>query len=158
LDKKEFYREITMQAKALCEGEPNLIANLSNISAILFERLDDVNWAGFYLMGESVNGQSEELILGPFQGRAACVRIPVGRGVCGTAVSQNKTQLIMDVHEFEGHIACDAASNSEVVVPINVNGKLVAVLDIDSPTVGRFEQADADGMEQLVEMIQSIWS
>jgi len=158
LDKKEFYREITMQAKALCEGEPNLIANLSNISAILFERLDDVNWAGFYLMGESVNGQSEELILGPFQGRAACVRIPVGRGVCGTAVSQNKTQLIMDVHEFDGHIACDAASNSEVVVPINVNGKLVAVLDIDSPTVGRFEQADADGMEQLVEMIQSIWS
>ncbi|GAA0288091.1 GAF domain-containing protein [Psychrosphaera haliotis] len=158
MDKKEFYREITMQAKALCEGEPNLIANLSNISAILFERLDDVNWAGFYLMGESVNGQSEELILGPFQGRAACVRIPVGRGVCGTAVSQNKTQLIMDVHEFEGHIACDAASNSEVVVPINVNGKLVAVLDIDSPTVGRFEQADADGMEQLVEMIQSIWS
>lgn len=158
MDKKEFYREITMQAKALCEGEPNLIANLSNISAILFERLDDVNWAGFYLMGESVNGQSEELILGPFQGRAACVRIPVGRGVCGTAVSQNKTQLIMDVHEFDGHIACDAASNSEVVVPINVNGKLVAVLDIDSPTVGRFEQADADGMEQLVEMIQSIWS
>ncbi|MUH71810.1 GAF domain-containing protein [Psychrosphaera haliotis] len=147
-----------MQAKALCEGEPNLIANLSNISAILFERLDDVNWAGFYLMGESVNGQSEELILGPFQGRAACVRIPVGRGVCGTAVSQNKTQLIMDVHEFDGHIACDAASNSEVVVPINVNGKLVAVLDIDSPTVGRFKQADADGMEQLVEMIQSIWS
>ena len=158
MDKKEFYREITMQAKALCEGEPNLIANLSNISAILFERLDDVNWAGFYLMGESVNGQSEELILGPFQGRAACVRIPIGRGVCGTAVSQNKTQLIMDVHEFDGHIACDAASNSEVVVPINVNGKLVAVLDIDSPTVGRFEQADADGMEQLVEMIQSIWS
>ncbi|WP_196492426.1 GAF domain-containing protein [Psychrosphaera haliotis] len=158
MDKKEFYREITMQAKALCEGEPNLIANLSNISAILFERLDDVNWAGFYLMGESVNGQSEELILGPFQGRAACVRIPVGRGVCGTAVSQNKTQLIMDVHEFDGHIACDAASNSEVVVPINVNGKLVAVLDIDSPTVGRFKQADADGMEQLVEMIQSIWS
>lgn len=158
MDKKEFYREIIMQAKALCEGEPNLIANLSNISAILFERLDDVNWAGFYLMGESVNGETEELILGPFQGRAACVRIPVGRGVCGTAVSQNKTQLIKDVHEFDGHIACDAASNSEVVVPINVNGKLVAVLDIDSPTVGRFEQADADGMEQLVEMIQSIWS
>ncbi|MDA8621776.1 GAF domain-containing protein [Psychrosphaera sp.] len=158
MDKKEFYREIIMQAKALCEGEPNLIANLSNISAILFERLEDVNWAGFYLMGESVNNETEELILGPFQGRAACVRIPVGRGVCGTAASQNKTQLIMDVHEFEGHIACDAASNSEVVVPINVNGKLVAVLDIDSPTVGRFDQSDADGMELLVEMIQSIWS
>ncbi len=146
-----------MQAKALCEGEPNLIANLSNISAILFERLDDVNWAGFYLMGKSVNGESDELILGPFQGRAACVRIPVGRGVCGTAVAENKTQLIFDVHEFEGHIACDAASNSEVVVPIVVDGSVVAVLDIDSPSVGRFDQEDATGMEQLVEMIQTIW-
>ncbi|GAB2993638.1 GAF domain-containing protein [Psychrosphaera aestuarii] len=157
MDKKEFYREIIMQAKALCEGEPNLIANLSNISAILFERLDDVNWAGFYLMGKSVNGESDELILGPFQGRAACVRIPVGRGVCGTAVAENKTQLIFDVHEFEGHIACDAASNSEVVVPIVVDGSVVAVLDIDSPSVGRFDQEDATGMEQLVEMIQTIW-
>lgn len=146
-----------MQSKALCEGEPNLIANLSNISAILFERLDDVNWAGFYLMGKSVNGESDELILGPFQGRAACVRIPVGRGVCGTAVAENKTQLVFDVHEFEGHIACDAASNSEVVVPIVVNGSVVAVLDIDSPSVGRFDQEDATGMEQLVEMIQTIW-
>lgn len=157
MDKKEFYREIIMQSKALCEGEPNLIANLSNISAILFERLDDVNWAGFYLMGKSVNGESDELILGPFQGRAACVRIPVGRGVCGTAVAENKTQLVFDVHEFEGHIACDAASNSEVVVPIVVNGSVVAVLDIDSPSVGRFDQEDATGMEQLVEMIQTIW-
>lgn len=157
MDKKEFYREIIMQCKALCEGEPNRIANLANISAILYERLDDINWAGFYMMEPNLANDAQELVLGPFQGKAACVRIPVGRGVCGTAVSEQKTQLIEDVHQFEGHIACDAASNSEVVVPILVDTKVVAVLDIDSPSIGRFDQEDASGLEQLVEMIQTIW-
>lgn len=146
-----------MQATALCDGEPNRIANLANISAILFDRLEDINWAGFYLMADNIAGNDEELVLGPFQGKPACVRIPVGRGVCGTAVSERKTQLVEDVHEFAGHIACDAASNSEVVVPIEVNGKVVGVLDIDSPSVGRFDQEDARGLELLVDMIQTNW-
>lgn len=157
MDKKEFYREIVMQATALCDGEPNRIANLANISAILFDRLEDINWAGFYLMADNIAENDEELVLGPFQGKPACVRIPVGRGVCGTAVSERKTQLVEDVHEFAGHIACDAASNSEVVVPIEVNGKVVGVLDIDSPSVGRFDQEDARGLELLVDMIQTNW-
>lgn len=157
MDKKEFYREIVMQSKALCDGEPNRIANLANISAILYERLDDINWAGFYIMAPNLAQDTQELVLGPFQGKAACVRIPVGRGVCGTAVAERQTQLIEDVHQFEGHIACDAASNSEVVVPIIVNDEVVAVLDIDSPSINRFDQEDANGLEQLVDMIQTIW-
>ncbi|QTH65241.1 GAF domain-containing protein [Psychrosphaera ytuae] len=157
MDKKEFYREIVMQASALCDGEPNRIANLANISAILFDRLEDINWAGFYLMADNLAGDGKELVLGPFQGKPACVRIPVGRGVCGTAVAENKTQLVEDVHAFEGHIACDAASNSEVVVPIEVNGQVVAVLDIDSPSLARFDQEDASGLELLVDMIQTNW-
>ncbi len=146
-----------MQTKALCSGEPNLTTNLANISAILFNRMENVNWAGFYLMGDSLNGETTELVLGPFQGQPACVRIPVGRGVCGTAVSQARTQVIADVHEFEGHIACDAASNSEVVVPIIIDGKVVAVLDIDSPITNRFDAEDAQGLEELVAFIEEVW-
>ncbi len=157
MNKLEFYRQITMQSKALCEGEPNLIANLANISAILFERLDDINWAGFYLMDKSIDGSKDELVLGPFQGKAACVRIPTGRGVCGTAASETRTMLVRDVHEFDGHIACDAASNSEVVVPIVVENRVVGVLDIDSPSIARFDQDDANGLESLVLVIQSMW-
>lgn len=146
-----------MQVRALCESEPNLIANLSNVSAILFEQLTDLNWAGFYLMGPDQRNEADELILGPFQGKAACVRIPVGRGVCGTAVATNKTMLVEDVHQFDGHIACDAASNSEIVVPINANGKVVAVLDIDSPKLSRFDTDDQAGLESLVAFIETIW-
>ena len=155
--KVELYREINMQVNALCDGEPNLIANLSNISAILFDRLANINWAGFYLMQDSIQGTEQELVLGPFQGKAACVRIPVGRGVCGTAVATKTSQLIEDVHAFDGHIACDAASNSEVVVPIIINNEVVAVLDIDSPDIGRFDQDDLNGVETMVSFIQTIW-
>ena len=156
--KQELYRELNLQIRALCEGEPSLIANLANISAVLYERLDDTNWAGFYLMAESIDKQSEELVLGPFQGKAACVRIPVGRGVCGTAVSAKESQLITDVHAFAGHIACDAASNSEVVVPIIVAGNVVAVLDIDSPSLARFDQDDLAGLQKIGKFVESIWT
>ncbi len=146
-----------MQVQALTEGEPNLTANLANISAILFDQMTDLNWAGFYLMQPDLKNESEELVLGPFQGKAACIRIPVGRGVCGTAVSTEQTMLVEDVHQFDGHIACDAASNSEIVVPVKVAGKVVAVLDIDSPKIARFDQDDQAGLEALVDYIQSIW-
>ncbi|NOH96244.1 GAF domain-containing protein [Vibrio sp. 99-70-13A1] len=138
--KIEHYQRLTKQAVALIESEPDFIANLANISALLFMELDDLNWAGFYLLKE------DELVLGPFQGQPACVRIPVGRGVCGTAVSTNSIQRIYDVHEFEGHIACDAASNSEIVIPFSINGKVVGVLDIDSPKIGRFSEIDEEGL------------
>ncbi|MFA0570288.1 GAF domain-containing protein [Vibrio gallaecicus] len=138
--KIEHYQRLTKQAVALIESEPDFIANLANISALLFMELDDLNWAGFYLLKE------DELVLGPFQGQPACVRIPVGRGVCGTAVSTNSIQRIYDVHEFEGHIACDAASNSEIVIPFSINGKVAGVLDIDSPKIGRFSEIDEEGL------------
>lgn len=156
--KQELYRELNLQIRALCEGEPNLIANLANISALIYERLEDTNWAGFYLMSDNLQGSAQELVLGPFQGKAACVRIPVGRGVCGTAVADKQSQLIEDVHAFAGHIACDAASNSEVVVPIIVNDVVVAVLDIDSPSLARFDQDDLAGLEQVGQFVESIWS
>lgn len=155
--KIELYREINMQVNALCEGEPNLIANLANISAILFDRLANINWAGFYLIQDPIHGSVQELVLGPFQGKAACIRIPVGRGVCGTAVATKTSQLIEDVHAFDGHIACDAASNSEIVVPIIINDEVVAVLDIDSPSIGRFDQDDLNGIETIVSFIETIW-
>lgn len=147
-----------MQVDALCEGEPNLIANLANVSAVLFDQLQDINWAGFYLVADTIQGDDKELVLGPFQGKAACVRIPIGKGVCGTAAALNQTQLVEDVHAFDGHIACDAASNSEIVVPINVDGKLVAVLDIDSPSLSRFDAEDQAGLVQLVSFVESIWN
>lgn len=158
MNKQDFYQELNTQISALCSGEPNLIANLANISAVLFERLDDINWSGFYLMADNMAATDKELVLGPFQGKAACVRIPVGRGVCGTAVAQKTSQLIEDVHAFDGHIACDAASNSEVVVPIIVNGDVVAVLDIDSPSIARFDQDDLAGLQQLGQFVESIWA
>lgn len=156
--KQELYRELNLQIRALCEGEPNLIANLANISALIYERLEDTNWAGFYMMSDNLQGSAQELVLGPFQGKAACVRIPVGRGVCGAAAADKQSQLIEDVHAFAGHIACDAASNSEVVVPIIVNGDVVAVLDIDSPSLARFDQDDLAGLEQVGQFVESIWS
>lgn len=156
--KTEFYRQLNLQVKALCEGETNLIANLANVSAVLYEQLKEVNWAGFYLMNASLRGDEQELVLGPFQGKAACVRIPVGRGVCGTAVATRTAQLVEDVHQFEGHIACDGASNSEVVVPIFQGNDIVAVLDIDSPKLARFDQQDVEGLTELVEYLQTIWA
>ena len=127
----EQYQRLTKQAVALIESEKDYIANLANISSLLFMELDDLNWAGFYLK------KGDELVLGPFQGKPACVRIPMGRGVCGTAAQTNSVQRVYDVHEFEGHIACDAASNSEIVIPFTINGEVAGVLDIDSPNIGR---------------------
>ena len=147
MSKIQLYQRLAQQADALMAEETNLIANLANLSALLFMELEDVNWAGFYLY------ENNELVLGPFQGLPACIRIPVGRGVCGTAASTLQTQLVTDVHDFPGHIACDAASNSEVVVPIVVNGKLIGVLDIDSPSIGRFDNDDLVGAELLVSQL-----
>ena len=139
------YKALHAQLKALTEGIPYKIANLANASAVLNEALTDINWVGFYKM---VDGQ---LILYPFQGKTACVRIQVGKGVCGTAVAEDKTQLVPNVHEFPGHIACDSASNSEIVVPIHVNGEIWGVLDIDSPLKNRFTEADRTGLEAFAE-------
>ena len=142
------YQMLTKQAIALIEGESDLIANMSNISALLAMELEDINWVGFYVL------KSDELVLGPFQGKPACVRIPVGRGVCGTAIAENAVQRVEDVHQFEGHIACDAASNSEIVIPFSVGGELFGVLDIDSPKLSRFSQSDEDGLVSLLEELQ----
>jgi len=147
MSKTQLYQRLAQQADALMAEETHLIANLANLSALLFMELEDVNWAGFYLY------EKDELVLGPFQGLPACIRIPVGRGVCGTAASTLQTQLVTDVHDFPGHIACDAASNSEIVVPIIVNNKLIAVLDIDSPSIGRFDNDDLVGAELLVSQL-----
>lgn len=146
----EQYQRLTKQAVSLVESEPNLIANLANISALLNMELEDLNWVGFYLMDK------DELVLGPFQGLPACVRIPVGKGVCGTAVATNSVQRIYDVHEFEGHIACDAASNSELVIPFSINGKVAGVLDIDSPSIGRFSEIDQQGLTNLMTEVEKL--
>ncbi|MCA2018672.1 GAF domain-containing protein [Vibrio tritonius] len=146
----EQYQRLTKQAVSLVESEPNLIANLANVSALLNMELEDLNWVGFYLM------DNDELVLGPFQGLPACVRIPVGKGVCGTAVSTNSVQRIYDVHEFEGHIACDAASNSELVIPFSINGKVAGVLDIDSPSIGRFSEIDQQGLTNLMTEVENL--
>lgn len=144
------YTSLCAQLKALTEGIPYETANLANASALLWQELDGINWAGFYKM---IDGQ---LVLGPFQGKPACILIPVGRGVCGTAVAENKTQLVYNVHDFPGHIACDAASNSEIVVPIHKNGEIWGVLDIDSPHIGRFTEADQAGLEQFVAILDAV--
>ncbi|EGQ9959973.1 GAF domain-containing protein [Vibrio cholerae] len=146
----EQYQRLTKQAVALLEGETNLIANLANLSALLNMELTELNWVGFYLM------QENELVLGPFQGKPACVRIPVGKGVCGTAVAENKVQRVYDVHQFEGHIACDAASNSEIVIPFSINGKVAGVLDIDSPNIGRFSEIDEQGLTYLMSEVEKL--
>ena len=144
------YGQLTAQLKALTEGIPYETANLANAAALLWEFLPEINWAGFYKMMDG------KLVLGPFQGKTACIVIPIGKGVCGTAVAQDKTQLVYDVHEFPGHIACDCASNSEIVVPIHVNGEIWGVLDIDSPFVGRFSETDQDGLEMFVKVLEQI--
>ncbi|MFZ3387753.1 GAF domain-containing protein [Buttiauxella gaviniae] len=144
MNKEQFYADLNRDFSALMAGETSFLATLANTSALLFERLDGVNWAGFYLL------EDETLVLGPFQGKIACVRIPVGKGVCGTAASTKSIQRVEDVHAFDGHIACDAASNSEIVLPLTVNGELIGVLDIDSTEFGRFTPEDQLGLSQLV--------
>ena len=144
------YDQIIRQMEALTEGVPYETANLANISALLWQELPDLNWAGFYKMTEDV------LVLGPFQGKPACIRIPVGKGVCGTAVAEDRTQLVHNVHDFPGHIACDSASNSEIVVPLHVKGKIWGVLDIDSPNIGRFSEADRAGLEALAGELEKV--
>ena len=146
--KKTNYEMVAKQAAALVEGVPYEVANLANVSALLWQEMDGINWVGFYKMAEGA------LVLGPFQGKPACVRIAVGRGVCGTAVAEDKVQLVYDVHQFPGHIACDCASNSEIVLPIHVNGEIWGVLDIDSPVVGRFTEEDQKGLEMVVRVLE----
>lgn len=147
IDREKSYESIIKQCVALIEGENDFIAKLANVTAMLNEFFEDVNWVGFYLIKKG------ELVLGPFQGKVACVRIKVGSGVCGTAVSENKIQLVEDVHEFPGHIACDSSTNSEIVVPIIKEGKVVGVLDIDSQSFGRFDDVDAKYLVKLVEYL-----
>ena len=142
------YKMLAAQIKSLAEDEPNYIPVMSNASALLYENMEDLNWAGFYIMNKG------SLMLGPFQGKVACIRIELGKGVCGTAAQSDETQLVKDVHQFPGHIACDSASNSEIVVPIHFEGKVVAVLDIDSPSLGRFDEADKEGLEQFVKALE----
>ena len=144
------YDTLAAQLAALTEDVPYEIANLSNASALLWENLPDINWAGFYKM---VDGA---LVLYPFQGKPACIRIPVGRGVCGPAVAADQVQLVYDVHQFPGHIACDCASNSEIVLPIHVKGEIWGVLDIDSPFIGRFTEDDRIGLEKFVATLEKI--
>ena len=144
------YKLLAEQLKSFAEDEPHYIPVLSNASALIFESLEDLNWAGFYLM------KGGSLMLGPFQGKVACIRIAVGRGVCGTAVAEDKTQLVKNVHEFPGHIACDSASNSEIVVPIHKDGKVWGVLDIDSPSLARFNEEDKAGLELFVKTLEEV--
>jgi len=137
------YQELRQQLAALLKGETDPIANAANTSALLYDALPDVNWVGFYFL------KGQELVLGPFQGKPACVRIPVGKGVCGAAAVRRDTVLVPDVHAFPGHIACDSASNSELVVPLIKHGTLIGVLDLDSPSLGRFDEADRAGCDSL---------
>ncbi|WP_375058449.1 GAF domain-containing protein [Zobellella sp. DQSA1] len=143
-EKSAFYQSLTAQALALCEGESNRIAKLANLSALLNLALNDINWVGFYLR------EQETLVLGPFQGKPACVRIPLGKGVCGTAAATAEVQRVANVHEFAGHIACDGASNAEIVLPLGQGDDIWAVLDIDSPVFGRFDEEDEAGLRLFV--------
>lgn len=145
--KAEFYRELAGAAEALTEGEPDPVANMANIAALIWQALPDLNWAGFYRMLDGM------LVLGPFCGRPACIRIPLGQGVCGTAASQAQSRLVEDVHAFPGHIACDAASRSELVVPVIRGGEVIAVIDLDSPKLARFGEEDRQGIELLASRI-----
>jgi GAF domain-containing protein len=148
LPKAALYAELEDSLRSLLAGETDLVAAAANMSSLLYWSLPDLNWAGFYL----VDAKSGDLLVGPFQGKPACVRIPLGKGVCGTAAAERRTVLVEDVHAFPGHIACDSASNSEVVVPVIAAGRLVGVLDLDSPVTGRFDAEDAQGLERLVEV------
>ncbi|MGI6632711.1 MAG: GAF domain-containing protein [Bacillota bacterium] len=147
-DKRELYALLRKELAALVEGVPQPIPNLANAAALLWQALRDINWAGFYLMEDG------QLVLGPFQGKPACIYIPIGKGVCGTAVAENRTQRVDDVHSFPGHIACDSASNSEIVVPIRQNGRVAGVLDIDSPLHARFDEVDQEGLESFVSILE----
>lgn len=144
------YDLLCAQVKALTDGVPHEIANLSNVSAAIWQAMEDINWAGFYKL------EGARLVLYPFQGKPACIEIPVGRGVCGTAVKEGRVQLVEDVHHFPGHIACDSASNSEIVLPIRVGGRIWGVLDIDSPTPGRFIAEDAAGLRRVVDILETV--
>lgn len=144
------YKLLCAQLKALTEDVENDISNLSNASALLWQELGDINWAGFYKMEGGI------LVLYPFQGKPACTKISVGKGVCGTAVAEDRTQLVPDVHQFPGHIACDCASNSEIVVPIHVRGEIWGVLDIDSPSLNRFTEEDREGLTEFVEILETV--
>ena len=150
MNKSEFYADLNRDFQALMAGETSFLATLANTSALLFERLTEVNWAGFYLL------EGETLVLGPFQGKLACVRIPVGRGVCGTAVATNQVQRVEDVHAFDGHIACDAASNSEIVLPLVVKNQIIGVLDIDSTAFSRFTSEDEQGLRELAANLENV--
>ncbi len=148
-NKNEFYTLLAEQLIALTSSETSPVANLANASSLLFYALKDINWAGFYLMDQG------SLLLGPFQGRTACIRIPLKRGVCGAAASTKQLQLVADVHQFPGHIACDSASRSEIVLPILKDGEVVGVLDIDSPILNRFDEEDAAGLQRLVTILEA---
>jgi L-methionine (R)-S-oxide reductase len=150
ISKADQWADVLSAAKAVMTGESDAVANMANVAAILFHGLPDLNWAGFYRI---VNG---ELVLGPFQGKAACIRIPLGKGVCGAVAASGATQIVADVHAFPGHIACDAASRSELVVPILVSGDVIGVIDLDSPTPARFDAEDAAGCEKLVLLLVPI--
>ena len=149
MNKTQLYQQLYEQTKALIFDEPDVIANMANISALLFDALEQVNWAGFYRV------ENSGLVLGPFQGKVACIRIPIGTGVCGVAAETGETQRVSDVHLFEGHIACDAASNAEIVIPLKLNDKVVAVLDIDSIAIGRFDEVDQQGLQANVNLLES---
>ena len=142
------YSTLSRDLVALVDGVPHPIANLANAAALLWQELEDLNWAGFYL------SEGDRLVLGPFQGKPACIEIPYGKGVCGTAAEKQEAVVVEDVHEFPGHIACDEASRSEIVIPMTRNGVVFAVLDLDSPTVGRFTQADRAGLEVFVRVLE----
>ena len=144
------YKFVAQRLVALTDGVPYETANLANASALLWQHMADINWVGFYKMTDGL------LVLGPFQGKPACVKIAVGKGVCGTAVAEDKTQMVYDVHDFPGHIACDSASNSEIVIPLHVGGEIWGVLDIDSPFVGRFTEEDRKGLETVAAALERV--
>lgn len=152
--KLELYQNLVPQLRSLLVGERDFIANAANFASLLYHSLPELNWAGFYLL------KDKELVLGPFQGKPACVRIRVGKGVCGVAAAQRETVIVPNVHEFPGHIACDSASNSEIVVPLEKDGRLLGVLDLDSPQLARFDDEDAEGLNKLVEVFveEGLWS
>lgn len=150
-EKSLMYRLLKTQLIGLVDNVPHLTANLANASALLNSALKDINWVGFYFL------EKDTLILGPFQGNPACVEIKVGNGVCGTAVAKNEIQLVKNVHEFPGHIACDSASNSEIVLPIHQNGNVIGVLDIDSPLLGRFDEEDQTGLAGIVKILEGMF-
>ena len=156
--KRALYSLLNKQLAALCAEENHPLPNLANASAILAGALQSINWAGFYIIQKNAAG-ADELMLGPFQGKAACIRIPCGKGVCGTAFAENRTQVIADVHTFAGHIACDSASNSEIVIPLHDgSGNVAGVLDIDSPLYSRFDEEDRAGLEQFAHILEQAYS